>query len=46
MKRKSEKRRPESRKKRFAAQREEAEPKSDIYISIISGKRLGEWIPS
>ncbi|XP_064792850.1 dual specificity protein phosphatase CDC14C-like isoform X5 [Oncorhynchus masou masou] len=36
MKRKSEKRRPESRKKRFAAQREEAEPKSDIYISIIS----------
>ncbi|XP_041753210.1 dual specificity protein phosphatase CDC14C isoform X1 [Coregonus clupeaformis] len=36
MKRKSEKRRPESRKKRCAAQREEVEPKSDIYFSIIS----------
>ncbi|KAM9547650.1 dual specificity protein phosphatase CDC14C-like isoform 1-T1 [Salvelinus alpinus] len=34
MKRKSEKRRPESMKKRRAAQREEAELKSDIHISV------------
>ncbi|XP_010890778.1 dual specificity protein phosphatase CDC14B isoform X3 [Esox lucius] len=34
MKRKSEKRRPESRKKRCAAQGEEAEPKSAIYITV------------
>lgn len=34
MKRKSERRRPESRKKRCAAHSSEAEPKSDIYIGI------------
>ncbi|KAJ8262847.1 hypothetical protein COCON_G00153040 [Conger conger] len=34
MKRKSERRRPETRKKRCAAKREEAEPRSDIYIGI------------
>ncbi|XP_042176677.1 dual specificity protein phosphatase CDC14B isoform X7 [Oncorhynchus tshawytscha] len=34
MKRKSEKRRPESMKKRRAAQREEVELKSDIHISV------------
>ncbi|XP_069043379.1 dual specificity protein phosphatase CDC14B isoform X2 [Lepisosteus oculatus] len=34
MKRKSERRRLESRKKRFVVRREEAEPKSDIYIRI------------